>query len=212
MSSTCSSLPVRRREGKRLLKVRHRGSTAWRWVLLAGFVAAIYAFLPFGRGVVIALRQSHLLGLVVTLVFFASFVGLVYHIVFNVRLSDRVAFVALVVLAAATGALVLWMSIPEERIHFVEYGLLALLARSVLARHLPPSGQYLGAWLLASLAGWGDELIQGALPDRVYDLRDVVVNSVAALLALAGDEALHNRVGWRGREGEIDGDHPDRRG
>ncbi len=171
-----------------------------RWLLLGVYVAAIYAFLPFGRGVVIALRQSHSLGLVVTAVFFAAIVALAYHIVFNVRLSDRVAFAALVVLAVAVAALVLGLSIPEERVHFLEYGLLALLARYVLSCHLPPPAQYLGALVLASAAGWGDELIQGLLPDRVHDLRDVAVNAVAALLALAGDEALHNRLGWRGRE------------
>jgi hypothetical protein len=159
------------------------------------------------------LRQSHQLGLVVTLVFFAAVVGLVYYILFNVRLSDRVAFAALVLLAAAIGAMVLGLSIPEERVHFVEYGALALLARYALACHLPPSRQYLGAWLLASIAGWCDEAIQGLLPDRVYDLRDVVVNSVAALLTLAGDEALHNRLGWRGREVEDEAEaDSDRRG
>jgi VanZ family protein len=146
------------------------------------------------------LRQSHLLGLVVTLVFFATIVGLVYHVVFNVRLSYRIAFAALVVLASAIGAMVLGLSIPEERVHFIEYGALALLARHALSRHLKRARLYLGAWLLASLAGWVDELIQGLLPDRVHDLRDVVINSVAALLALAGDEALHNQLGWRSQE------------
>ncbi len=183
---------------------RFFSSPTRRWVLLVAYLAAVYAFLPFGRGVIIALRQNHLLGLVVTLVFFVSIVSLVYHIVFSVRLSDRIAFAALVVLAAVIGALVLGLSIPEERVHFVEYGLLALLARFALSGHLRPPSQYLLAWLLASLAGWGDEVIQGVLPDRVYDLRDVVINSVAALLALTGDEALHNRVGWRGREQGID--------
>jgi hypothetical protein len=138
----------------------------------------------------------------VTLVFFAAVVGLVYYLLFNVRLSDRVAYAALVLLAAAVGAMVLGLSIPEERVHFVEYGAVALLARFALACHLPPSRQYVGAWILASIAGWLDEAIQGQLPDRVYDLRDVAVNAVAALLALAGDEALHNRLGWRSREGE----------
>ena len=151
----------------------------------------------------------------VTLVFFSAIVGLVYYTLFNVRLSDRVAFAALVVLAAAIGAMVLGLSIPEERVHFVEYGVLALLARYALASHLPPARQYPGALLLATVAGWLDEVIQGLLPDRVYDLRDVVVNSVAALLALAGDEALHNRLGWRGCEVEVEdepGNDSDRRG
>jgi MFS family permease len=168
-----------------------------RWLVLALYLTFIYAFLPFGREVVIALGQRHYLGLVVTALYFVSIVGIVYYLLFNVRLSDRVAFAALVVLAVAVGSLVLGLSVPEERVHFVEYGVLALLARAALAPTLSPPWQYLGAWLVAALAGWGDELIQGVLHDRFYDLRDVCVNAVAALLALAGDEVLHDRLGWR---------------
>lgn len=175
------------------------------------YLVAIYAFLPFGRGVVLALRQQHLLGIAVTLLYFFSAVAVVYHLVFNVRLSDRVAFAALALLALATGAMVLGLAIPEERVHFLEYGVLALLGRWALASHARPLGQYAGAWLLGSCAGWGDELIQAVLPDRVYDLRDVVINSAAALVAIAADEALHNRLGWR-PHGEADEAHSDRRG
>ncbi|MCP4896176.1 MAG: hypothetical protein GY906_04305 [bacterium] len=170
-----------------------------RWLAFIGYLAAIYGFLPFGRDVIITLRQSHLLGTVVTLVFFAAVAAGVYHIVFNVRLSDKVAFAALVLLAVATGALVLGFEVPEERVHFLEYGVLALLARHALSGHMSAAAQYLGAWLLASVAGWGDELIQWVLPTRVYDLRDVAVNSVAALVALAAEEILYDRLGWRSR-------------
>jgi hypothetical protein len=31
----------------------------------------------------------------------------------------------------------------------------------------------------------------------VGDLRDVGINSLAALLAVAADESLHDRLGWR---------------
>ncbi len=183
---------------------------SWRrWFVFIAYLAAVYALLPFGRGLIIALRQQHLLGITVTLLYFATVAGVVYHIVFSVRLSDRVAFAALVVLALATGAMVLGLSVPEERVHFLEYGALALLGRWALEHHLPPVAQAAAAWLIASLAGWGDELIQLILPDRVYDLRDVAVNSVAALLALAADEALHNRLGWRPR-GVLDAADPDR--
>ena len=71
-----------------------------------------------------------------------------------------------------------------------------MLARSALAWYVKPIYQYFGALLIAATAGWIDELIQAVLPDRVYDLRDVAINAVAALLALAADEVLHNRLGW----------------
>ncbi len=176
---------------------------------MIGYILVIFASLPFVREVVIALRQQHLLGAAVTLLYFVAAVALVYHVVFDVRLSDRIAFLALVILAAATGAMILGLSIPEERIHFVQYGLLALLARSALAWYFKPWQQYVGAFLIAASAGWIDELIQGLLPDRVYDLRDVAINAVAAMLALTADEVLHNRLGWLPRQDQDEARSPD---
>jgi hypothetical protein len=152
------------------------------------------------RGVVIALRQQHLLGGAVTALYFLAVAAVVYHVVFDVRLSDRIAYFALVLLAAITGAMVLGLSIPEERVHFVQYGLMAVLARRALAWHVGPPRQYLGAFAIAAMAGWVDELIQGVLPNRVYDLRDVAINAVAALLAVAAEEILHNRLEWLPRQ------------
>lgn len=171
-------------------------SPARSWALLVVYILAIYASLPFVRGVVIALQQQNLLGGAVTLLYFVAAVAVAYHVVFDVGLSDRIAFLGLVLLAAVTGAMILGLAIPEERIHFVQYGLMALLARRALAWHWKPWQQYLGAFLIAAAAGWVDELIQGWLPTRVYDLRDVAINAVAALLALTADEVLHNRLGW----------------
>ncbi|MGB6851985.1 MAG: VanZ family protein [Thermoanaerobaculia bacterium] len=184
-------------------------SPARSWVLLIGYVLAIFASLPFVRGVAIALQRQNLLGGAVTLLYFVAVVAVVYHVVFDVRLSDRIAFLALVLLAAVTGAMILGLSIPEERIHFVQYGLMALLARRALAWHLKPWQQYVGAFLIAAAAGWVDEFIQALLPDRVYDLRDVAINAVAAMLALAADEVLHNRLGWLPGQVQYEARSPD---
>jgi hypothetical protein len=167
------------------------------WLLFSLCLAAIYASLPFVRGVVIALRSQHLLSLAVTLMFFVAGVAVAYYVVFDVRLSDRVAFFALALLAGAVGSLILGLSIPEERVHFLEYGLLAVLARHALSGHMGPRRQYFLALTITTAAGLVDELLQGVIPDRVFDWRDVAINGVAALLALAGDEVLHNRLRWR---------------
>ena len=44
---------------------------------------------------------------------------------------------------------------------------------------------YLWTFLLVSLIGVGDEFLQGLLTDRHFDTKDVVVNALAGLLALA---------------------------
>lgn len=167
-----------------------------RWGAVVLYLAALYGIVPIAREISVALGQRHLLGLLVTLLFLLSAAGLAFHVVFNVRLSDGAAFAALAFLAGVTGAMVLGLAIPEERIHFLEYGFLTLLARWAFAARWSPGASYLAAAAFAALAGWGDEVIQYFLPDRVYDIRDVALNAVAAILAVAFDEALHNRLGW----------------
>jgi VanZ like family len=168
-----------------------------RWLVLGAYVALVYGSLPWTRDVLIALDQQRLVGGVVTASYFGAAVLVAYHVVFDVRLTDRVAFGALVVLGAGVGALVLGLAIPEERLHFLQYGLMAILARRAVASRLGGSRQYLAAVAIAAAAGWGDELVQAVLPGRVYDLRDVLINASAAALAMAGYEALHNQLGWR---------------
>lgn len=174
-------------------------SPTWGWLVLLGYVGLVYGSLPWTRDVLIALDQRELVGTVVTVCYFGAAALVVYHVVFDVRLTDRVAFLALVALGAGVGGLVLGLSIPEERLHFLQYGLMAVLARRAVAPRVDGARQYLAAVALASVAGWGDELVQALLPGRVYDLRDVLINACSAVLAMAGYEALHNQLGWRPR-------------
>ena len=167
------------------------------WVLWTGYVALVYALLPVSRDVLITLDQHELIGAVITAAYFGAAVLVVYHIVFDVRLTDRVAFAAVVVLGLMIGGLVLGMSIPEERLHFLQYGLMAILARRALAPYFDARRTYLWSVLAVGLIGWGDEAIQGLLPDRVYDPVDMGINVLGVLLTLAGYEALHNELGWR---------------
>ncbi|MEM7158865.1 MAG: VanZ family protein [Myxococcota bacterium] len=167
------------------------------WVLWLGYVALVYALLPVSRDVLITLDQHELIGAFITAAYCGAAILVVYHIVFDVRLTDRVAFAAVVVLGLTFGGLVLGMSIPEERLHFLQYGLMAILARRALAPRFGPRRAYVWALVAVGLIGWGDEAIQGFLPDRVYDPIDVGINLLGALLTLAGYEALHNELGWR---------------
>lgn len=90
--------------------------------------------------------------------------------------------------------LFLRMAVPEERTHLIEYGVVATFifealnerkknGRTVLA---PP----LLAWIITFSFGWLDEGIQAFLPNRVYDIRDVIFNALAAMLAISAISAL----------------------
>ena len=66
-----------------------------------------------------------------------------------------------------------------ERIHFVEYAFLGLLiSRTIKVINLR-SNIYAGS--LVTLIGSVDEIIQWFLPNRVGDMRDVLMNSFGGL-------------------------------
>ena len=43
---------------------------------------------------------------------------------------------------------------------------------------------YAAAALIGTAIGWGDELVQAILPNRVYDLRDVALNAAGSVLGV----------------------------
>src|SRR5262249_14955125 len=68
-----------------------------------------------------------------------------------------------------------------ERFHFVEYGLITLLFSR--AYGVTPGGLTMGA-LSAFVVGIADEAFQWFIPDRIGELRDVLLNSVAIACGL----------------------------
>jgi flagellar basal body-associated protein FliL len=88
------------------------------------------------------------------------------------------------------------MELPEERTHILEYVLVALFVFEALnerSRNLgkPRAGAVMAVVIAASF-GAIDEALQAALPNRVFDLRDIAFNTLAAVMAVAARTAL----GW----------------
>jgi len=83
---------------------------------------------------------------------------------------------------------------PEERTHLIEYSLVAILIYQALVerrrngRKVPYPAVL--AFAATALLGWLDEGIQAMLPNRVYDIRDVGFNVLAALMAIVATLAL----------------------
>ena len=81
-----------------------------------------------------------------------------------------------------------------ERTHLIEYGIAALLAFEALKERKRNGGwapvPALGAVFLTFGFGVVDECIQLVLPSRVFDLRDIVFNGLAAIMAVLSSIAL----------------------
>jgi len=102
-------------------------------------------------------------------------------------------------IAAVYAAIALRLRIVQERLHLVEYGLVALLFAAALSARLGAAGlpaQAVArramplAFAATALAGLLDEVVQGVLPNRRFDLRDLALDALAGALALAAAGAL----------------------
>jgi hypothetical protein len=71
-------------------------------------------------------------------------------------------------------ALGLWLvPLAEERIHFLVFGVFGAVTFAAFEPRI--------ASVLAIAVAAGDEVLQGALPDRYFDVRDIAMNSISAL-------------------------------
>ena len=86
------------------------------------------------------------------------------------------------------------MSIPTERSHLVEYGVVALFVHEALAERASQGQRVPAPALLAVLltvpVGLVDECIQLFLPSRVFDPVDMLFNALAAVMAVTARSAL----------------------
>jgi hypothetical protein len=75
---------------------------------------------------------------------------------------------------------------PEEALHFLEYGVLGVLAYRALAHRIHDISVFLAAGLIGAIVGTLDEALQWITPERVWDLRDIWLNFVGASLVQLG--------------------------
>lgn len=110
--------------------------------------------------------------------------------------------VAVVILACAWSACESLIILPIERIHFVKYGLLALILPYAVAKPGFLTVAHLRWALVIALSiGTAEETAQLLVPERFFDLRDLAINTTGVLfghlLAAAATPAsrLHPVVG-----------------
>lgn len=151
---------------------------------LAALLTAIYATLGSIRAVSNALRDAGYLRFTVGVIFAAVAVGGVLALLRLPTLRSGRSLAGMVAVIAAYSAVTLSMNSPEERLHFIEYGVVALLAFASMPPGWAAGRRFLAAALFTVAAGWIDEGIQALLPERYYDLRDVAFNAAAGGMAL----------------------------
>lgn len=152
--------------------------------VIAGYVSLIYLTLPVMRPVLNFLKE--LLGPsfgLLTNALLVSALAIIALALVRHKISWQKWIMALIIFCLYAYALVL-LKIPEERIHLLEYGLLGFLVFSVYPPARVDFSRYWHSFLTGSFFGTLDEIIQYFIPNRVGDVRDIILNIVSGLFGL----------------------------
>jgi VanZ family protein len=164
------------------------------WWFIWAYIAATYLSLPFMRSILSWIKsfsgpEQGGIKLNVALVANAPV------LVFLARGLSWSKLIQVLWPLALIGLAAYHLDIPEERLHFLQYGLLGvLLAKTARKEALRRVGELA---LFAILIGMGDEFIQWWLPNRVGDWRDAAMNGSAGVLGLWIGIALFWHSDWR---------------
>ncbi|MFH1283183.1 MAG: VanZ family protein [bacterium] len=156
------------------------------WFAALGVLFFIYMTLGISRPVLNYLIERNLRGLVVFVLLGAFFACIVYSVIkYNLLTKRNWPFFAII--AVAYGVSLNKFTVqPEEKIHFVEYGILAFLLYRALKIDIKNKIILcISSLVLIFMFGLGDELIQKVLPNRYYDIRDVYLNFVSGALVIS---------------------------
>ncbi len=165
------------------------------WIAVAVVLTTIYATLSVSHAISTFLRDKGILEVTfgIGMVLIATTI-----LLFGVRKDLNIT-----TLGVTSGILAVYMlvlvriEIPEERTHIIEYSVLAAFIYMALLERKQNGGHVFSplliAILTASLAGLLDEVFQYMLPDRVFDIRDILFNCTAALMAVVSIMTL-NRI------------------
>ncbi|HQN97175.1 MAG TPA: VanZ family protein [Thermoanaerobaculales bacterium] len=158
-------------------------------VAAAAWAALLYAGIPLVRPVQQRLLGSLGPGWIIATVLGAVAAALVVAAILVRRSPRPTTSFDLVWLAAiaALAAAAAWQlrGRPEEAVHLVQFGVLAVLIYRSLRPPEPDVAVLAAVVLLGSLVGTVDEIIQWIVPGRFWDLRDVAVNAAACALVAA---------------------------
>lgn len=154
---------------------------SWLWVALC--ILAIFAVVPVARTIqkfVTANWGRALFGYSVLAATGIAFAGVLYLLIFRLKIRSVSNYIWLTLIAGlyAYFTIKLWM-VPEEAVHFLQYGLLGYFLFRALSHSVRDKTIYLAAFFIGSIVGTFDEILQWVVPERFWDFRDAGINVLA---------------------------------
>lgn len=158
-----------------------RAFFAWFWVTLC--TLSIFMIVPLARTIqsFVSTRWGRpFFGYAVLAATSAAFCGIIYVLAFRLKIRSASNYVWLTAVAALYVYFTLQLRrAPEEAVHFLEYGLLGYFLFRALSLTIRDKSIYPTAFLIGSLVGIFDEILQWTMPGRYWDFRDAGLNAVA---------------------------------
>ena len=170
---------------------------SWIWVGLCSI--AIFLTIPVARSIQRFVSNNwgrKFFGYFVLSFICMAFIILLYFLIYKlkIRFISNYIWLLLIAVLYTYFTLKLW-KIPEEAIHFLEYGLLSFFLFKALSHNIRDRSIYITAALFALLIGTFDEIIQWMIPRRVWNFRDVGLNLLSGgLFQLAVWKVLRPKI------------------
>ncbi len=170
-------------------------STRLRIALTLAYLLCVYTTLGIARPIAEHLRSTGIL-LPTVIALFGGCLPLALFWRYK-KISRKQFFLRILLIITLLCCAFLISALPEERLHFLTYGLVGWLicwcqeAGPAFSKTLEKGTLlrqilfWLIPCLLVWLAGGIDELIQWWLPNRVFDIRDIVFNGTAGMTGVA---------------------------
>ena len=157
------------------------------WLVLAGLIGIVYGALPFGPKITRSACSIVGKEIFASTVLIIAVSGAIAAFFYTLKSAGSLTtgYVARIVMA---GVILYFMgrliTVPAERLHFIEYALLGVAVERVLRRHIRDAGRPFVAMLCAYFIGMGDEAIQWLLPNRHGEILDVFLNGWGGVLGI----------------------------
>ena len=164
------------------MKNKYHFPLSWFWVALCAL--AIFFTVPLARTIqrfVYDKWGSELFGYTVLtstgIVFFLA----LYILFFRLKIRSVLNYIWIFVIGClyVYFTLRLW-EIPEEAVHFLEYGLLGFFIFNALKLKIKDKTIFITAFLIGCLIGIFDEILQWTVKERFWDFRDVGLNALSS--------------------------------
>ena len=159
-------------------------SKSFVWSLIACYVTLIYSTLYIMRPILNFLKVTlkGYLNLGIVVMFFVILSLVLAHIISNRERYSVSQYLWFSFICCLYGIVIYILELPEEQVHFIEYGILSALIYVALTHDINNRSIYFVSSLIVFVFGAIDEVIQWVLPNRIFDIRDLVMNGTAGIL------------------------------